>query len=383
MAYEFLGPRKIIAGENSLDLIPNEIKTHKKGNPLIVTDSGIVRAGILDRLISIFEDSKIAYQVFPEVQADPDIAIMENGIKTFQRGDHDMIIALGGGSSIDTAKVISVLATNEGEVRDYGGLGAVFKNDPVPHIAIPTTAGTGSEVTQIAVVTDSENNRKLGVKSPQLLPAGAVLDPTLLRSLPPDVIAHTGVDAFSHALESFLSIRSGLMTQELSLSAARLIYQSLIPFKENPGDMELASKMLCGSCLAGIAFSNGGLGAAHALAHALGSHHHLPHGLTCALFLVPVLRENRDASVEKYEIFYGALGYEKKGLSKEACADRLIEVVDEFMRKVGMPPDLKSMGIAHEVSPEMVQEALQGPTLLANPKKLGENQIRRLLEGVR
>jgi alcohol dehydrogenase class IV len=321
--------------------------------------------------------------VFSEVEADPEIAIMERGEKLFHEEHHDIIIALGGGSSIDTAKVISVLATNEGSVKDYTGVGAVFKNDPIPVIAIPTTAGTGSEVTSIAVVTDKDNKMKLGMKGPQLLPIIAVLDPALLQSLPPKMIVYTGIDAFSHALESFTSIRSNLMTQQLSLAAVKLIYHSVVPFKENPKDIELASKMLYGSCLAGIAFTNGGLGAVHAFAHSVGGRYHLPHGLLCGLFLSRVLRENRDAVLDKYEILYETLGYHKNGLSKEDCADRLIEAVDEFLKKLEIPTHLKSLGIQYKVSPEMVTDVLQNPPLLANPKKFDTDKIKWLLESVR
>jgi alcohol dehydrogenase class IV len=196
------------------------------------------------------------------------------------------------------------------------------------------------------------------------------------------MIAYTGIDAFSHALESFLSIRSNLITQPLSLAAVKLVYHSLIPFKENPEDIELASKMLYGSCLAGIAFTNGGLGAVHALAHTIGSHYHLPHGLACALFLTRVLRENKDAALDKYEILFETLGYSKKGLSKENCADRMIEAFDEFIKKLEMPSHLKSLGIKHEVLPEMVADALKDPPLLSNPKKLDQEKIKWLLESV-
>jgi alcohol dehydrogenase class IV len=383
MPYEFLGPKKIIFGENSIDLIPNEMRSLKKENPLIVTDRGISEAGILDRLLSILDGAKIESKVFSEVEPDPEISIMERGEKIFQEGHHDLIIALGGGSPIDTGKVISILATNKGGVRDFIGIGAVFKNDPIPMIAIPTTAGTGSEVTSVAVVTDGENKAKLGLKGPQLLPVIAVLDPTLLKSLPPKMIAYTGIDAFSHALESFLSIRSNLITQQLSLAAVKLIYHSLIPFKENPRDVENASKMLYGSCLAGMAFTNGGLGAVHALAHTIGSHYHLPHGLACALFLSKVLRENQDVVLDRYGILFETFGYRKNGLSKNDCADRMIEAVDEFIRRLGISTRLEPMGIKYEVLPEMVSDALKDPPLLANPKKFDQDKIKWLLESVR
>jgi len=382
MAYEFLGPRKIVAGENSLASVPNEVRSLGGTRPLIVTDSVIERTGLLNRLTSVLDEAKAQYGVFSDVEPDPGIAIVEKGRDACVEGHYDIIIAFGGGSSIDAAKVISCLARNEGGVKDYVGM-AVFKNDPVPVIAIPTTAGTGSEVTQIAIVTDKDQKLKLPVKSPQLFPKTAILEPTLLTSLPPDLIAYTGMDAFSHAIESFLSVRSNLITQQLSGSAVRLIFPSLIPFKENPKDAELASRMLHGSCLAGIAFTNGGLGAAHALAHPIGSHYHLSHGLTCALFLHQVLEENKDAVLDKYGVLLGTLGISSTGLSAEGCAEKFIEAVDEFMNRLGIPRSLSAMGIKHVVQPMMIEDAMKNPALMANPKKFDRDKIEALLQSVR
>jgi alcohol dehydrogenase class IV len=233
MGYEFLGPRKIVGGENSITSVPNEVRSLKGMKPLIVTDPGIADTGLLKRLTSLLDEEKIPYGIFSEVEPDPGFAIVEKGRRVFMEGQYDILIALGGGSSIDAAKIISGLATNEGTVKDYLGT-VVFKNDPVSVIAIPTTAGTGSEVTQTAMVTDQDQKLKLSIRSPQLFPKTAILDPTLLHSLSPKAIAYTGMDAFTHAVESFLSLRSNLITQQLSLSAVRLIYPSLIPFKENP-----------------------------------------------------------------------------------------------------------------------------------------------------
>jgi len=382
MAYEFLGPRKIIAGENSISSVPNEVKSLKGMKPLIVTDPGIANAGLSRRLASLLDEEKIRYGIFTEVEPDPGIAVVEKGKRVFVEGQYDILIALGGGSSIDTAKAVSFLATNEGTVKDYLGI-VVFKNDPVSIIAIPTTAGTGSEVTHNAIVTDKDRKLKLFIKGPQLIPKAAILDPTLLNSLPPEVIANTGMDAFTHAVESFFSLRSNLMTQQLSLSAVRLIYPSLIPFKENPKDTELASKMLHGSCLAGIAFTNGGLGAVHALSHPIGSHYHLPHGLSCALFLRQVLKENKDAALEKYGVLLETLGISTQGLSPDECAERLIEAVDLFLKRAGIPTRLSEIGIKHEIQPMMMEDATKNPGLLANPQKFDRNKIEELLKSVR
>lgn len=383
MPAEFLVPKKMVMGENAIESVPIEIKGFKKTNPLVVTDAGVAEAGILNRLLSALDAARIRHTVFSGVEPDPEIAIIEKGNKVCREGNHDIIIALGGGSSIDAAKAISVLATNEGGAKDYIGIGAVYKNDPLLVIAIPTTAGTGSEVTSVAVLTDKANQAKLGMKGPQLVPAMAILDPTLLTSLPPRLIAATGLDAFTHALESFMSIRSNAFTQSLSLSAAQMVYHSLIPFKENPKNTDLASKMLYGSCLAGIAFGNGGVGAMHALAHAIGSHYHVAHGLACGLVMAAVLRENMDASLEKYGTFLGSLGYSVTGLSGQECAERLIAVLTEFIKKLELPTSLTSMGIGLEVPPEMVAAILKDPPMMANPKKYDEATVRRLLETIR
>ena len=381
MGYEFFGPRKIVAGENSMTSVPNEVRSLKGAKPLIVTDVGIANTGLLKQLTSVLDEQKIPYGIFSEVESDPVIAIVEKGKKVFLESQCDLLLAFGGGSSIDAAKMISFLATNGGTVRDYLGV-VVFKNDPISIIAIPTTAGTGSEVTHNAIVTDKDQKLKLIIRSLQLIPKTAILDPTLLNSLPPEVIANTGMDAFTHAVESFFSLRSNLMTQQLSLSAVRLIYPSLLPFKKNPKDLELAFKMLHGSCLAGIAFTNGGLGAIHALAHPIGSHYHVPHGLACALFLSQVLRENRDAALEKYGVLLGTLGISTQGLSPEGCAEKLIETVEAFMKSLGIPTHLKAIGIHHEVQPMMIEDAMKSPGLLANPKKLDRNKIVELLTSV-
>jgi alcohol dehydrogenase class IV len=381
MAYEFLGPRKIVAGENAITSVPNEVRSLKRVKPLIVTDSGIVNTGILKRLTSLLDEEKIPYGIFSEVEPDPEIAIVEKGKRAFLESQGDLLIALGGGSSIDAAKVISYLATNEGTVKDYLGI-VVFKNEPISIIAIPTTAGTGSEVTHNAVVTDKDQKVKLLIKGTQLIPKTAILDPTLLNSLPSKMIAYTGMDAFSHAVESFLSLRGHLMTQQLALSAIRLIYPSLIPFKEDSKNTELASKMLHGSCLAGIAFTNSGLTAVHALAHPIGSHYHLPHGLSCALFLRQVLNENKDAALEKYGVLLETLGISSQGLSPERGAEKLIEAVDALIKKLGMPSRLSEMGIKHEIQPMMVEDAMRSPGLIANPKKFDRNKIEELLKSV-
>ena len=382
MTYEFLGPRRIVAGEGSLASIAAEVRNLKGTKPLIVTDSGIAKTDLLKRLLSLLDQERMTYGIFSEVEPDPGIGVVEKGRKVCVEGGHDLLIAFGGGSSIDAAKVIGILARNEGTVKDYMGV-PEFKHEPVPIIAIPTTAGTGSEVTLVAIVTDEAKKLKLIIRSPQILPATVLLDPTLLTSLPPEAIAHTGMDAFSHAVESFLSVRSNPISEPLSLAAVRLIYQSLIPFKKNPRNVELASSMLHASCLAGIAFANSGLGAVHALAHPIGSHYHLSHGLTCALFLRQVLQENKDSAIRKYRVLLDAIGANDPGLSDEGAAEKFIEAVDAFMETLGIPKSLSAMGVKHEVEPMMIEDAVSSRALLSNPKQLERDRIVELLWSIR
>jgi len=382
MTYEFLGPRRIVTGEGSITSVATEVRSLRGTNPLIVTDGGIAKTDLLKRLTSVLDQEKMPYAVFSDVEPDPGIAVVEKGGKVCVQGDHDLLIAFGGGSSIDAAKVISILVRNKGSVKDFVGV-PEFGNDPVPVIAIPTTAGTGSEVTLVAIVTDEAQKLKLVVRSPQILPSTVLLDPTLLTSLPPEMIAYTGMDAFSHAVESFLSVRSNPITEQLALAAVKLIYQSLIPFKENSQDTELASSMLHASCLAGIAFTNSGLGAVHALAHPIGSHYHLSHGLTCALFLHQVLKENKDSALKKYEILLDTIGLSAPGLSAEGSAEKLIEAVGAFMKRLGIPRSLSAMGIKHEVEPLMIEDAMKNRALLSNPKKFDQDKITELLWSIR
>jgi len=173
------------------------------------------------------------------------------------------------------------------------------------------------------------------------------------------------------------------MTRELSLAAARLIFHALIPFRDNPKDTDLGLKMLNGSCLAGIAFGNGGVGAMHALAHTIGSYYHVPHGIACGLFLTRVLRENMDAALDRYGVFLAVLGYDTKGLSQSACAGKLIQVIDEFMYKLEIPATLASMGFKLTILPEMIAAVMKDPPMMANPKKYDEETVRRLLESAR
>lgn len=381
MLYEILKPGRLIAGENSISSITKEVKLLKGNNPLIVTDPGIIKSGILNHLTSLFDAEKMKYSIFSEVEPDPDIAVMEKAKKIASEGKNDLIIALGGGSSIDTAKVVSFLVKNEGAVRDYFGF-VTFKNDPIPIIAVPTTAGTGSEATLVAIVTDKDNKAKLPIRNPQLLPKVVILDPTLLSSLPQEFIIYPGIDAFSHAIESFVSNRSNLFTEHLSLTAIRLIYSTLIPFKENPKDTKLGLKMLYGSYLAGTSFANSSLTAVHALAHPIGSYYHLPHGLTCAFFLTKILKENKEASIDKYAILYETLGFEGKGLSKEDCAEGLIDAVEKFLKNLGIPKSLSSIGIRHKVLPEMIEDAMKSPVMLGNPKKLDKEKVSHLFASI-
>jgi len=276
----FYAPTKIVFGPGSVASIADEVKALGASKLLIATDKGVAGAGVLKRVVQPLEAAGLAVTVYDGVEPNPSVTTVEKCYALFVQNGCELAIGLGGGSSMDTAKATCILATNPGPITLYGGANKV-PNTPAPSIAIPTTAGTGAEVTQTCVVTDSTRNYKVSVRSTLNVCKTAVLDPLLLTSLPSAVVASTGMDALSHAVESYLSSGSSVLTEALSLEATRVIAKRLRAFVANPSDESAAADMLYASMTAGLAFSNGRLTAVHAIAHALGGH--VPRRPRCGL----------------------------------------------------------------------------------------------------
>ncbi len=342
---------------------------------LIVTDPGIIRLGLLDAVLPGFARLGLAVEVYGQVLADPPEAVVEAALERARALDAELVVGFGGGSSMDVAKLVALLAHPQARQ----GLGEVFgvgnaRGPRLPLIQVPTTAGTGSEVTPIAIVTTGETT-KMGVVSPYLLPDLALLDADLTLGLPPAVTAATGIDAMVHAIESYTSrLKKNPLSDLLAREALRLLAANLDRAVRAGGDREARQAMLLGACLAGQAFANAPVAAVHALAYPLGGHFHIPHGLSNALVLPEVIRFNAPAASELYaELAPLLLGERLRPGDRDALTAQLIDELARLGPRSGLPSRLRDAGVEEAALPRLAADAmLQQRLLVNNPREVGE-----------
>lgn len=368
-------PGKLIFGPRSLGELEKEIAADQV--PLIVTDRGVASAGILGEVLRVLEQAGVRCQVFDKIVSDPPIEVIEDAAGVYREHGCTMLIGVGGGSSMDAAKAVAIRVTQKGSLREYAQ-GRPLDSEVAQVCAIPTTAGTGSEVTGTAVITDRENMVKMAIKGYQIVPKTVVLDPTLLRSIPPRVAAETGIDALTHAIEAYVSLNVNPVAATLAISAIRLIGANLRRMVANPSNTDVAANMLLGSCMAGLAFSNAGLGLVHSLAHPAGAHYHTSHGLSCALYLPVVMRYNMPACEGEFAAIADALGEDVRGLSLRAAAQRAVASVEELIADLGIPRTFSEAGITFELRAKMVDDAFAAAPTKSNPRIADKEQIARL-----
>jgi len=376
--YQHWNPGKLIFGPNSLNELTKEISS--KEVPLIVTDKGVINAGIFKKVKEVLDGAGIRYHYFDGIEPDPPFEIIEKAAAAYQDNGCTLVIGLGGGSSIDGAKAVSLRVSQKGNLREYG-MGKPIEGVLAPIYAIPTAAGTGSEVTGVAVITDRENKIKMVMRGTQLIPRSVILDPELLASIPPKVAAETGVDALSHAVESYVSLNSNVITEAFALSAIKLIARYLRRMVANPGDIETSGQMLLASCLAGLSFSNAGLGLVHSLAHPVGAYFHLSHGLSCALYLPIVMDFNLPTCPEKFASIADAMGEDVRQFSLHHAAKQAVYNVRELLTDIGIPRTFSELGISFELHPKMVDDALAAVPTKINPRRADKDQISKLFKG--
>ncbi|MED0715226.1 iron-containing alcohol dehydrogenase, partial [Aeribacillus composti] len=299
---------KLITGTDSLNQLPEEVKRLGIKNPLIVTDKILIQAGVVKQVQNLLP---MEPGVFSDVNPEPEIEIVEQCLQAIKVGNHDGVIAVGGGSAIDIAKAASVMATNKGKIKEYFGINLV-ESPGLPLIAIPTTAGTGSEVTNISILSDTKEQVKKGIVSPFLLPDVAIVSPIMTITCPPSVTAASGVDALVHAVEAYISKFASPITDALAIGAMKLISTHLPKAYSNPENIESREAMITASLMAGLAFGNAGVGAVHALAYPLGGRFHIAHGVSNSLLLPYVMKWNKIACLERFRDIAEALG-EKVG----------------------------------------------------------------------
>ncbi len=378
--YQIMLPRKIRFGVGSLDTIGDEANKLAVKHALIVTDPGVYKAGLVDPVKEQLSRAKLAVDVFSEAEPEPTYPRLNAAAKELGKESYDLLVGIGGGSSMDTAKGLSVLLTYGGDGQDYAGIDKV-PGPGIPIFTLPTTAGTGSEVTNIAIFGDPEKGRKIAIVSPYLLAQLALVDPTLTYRCPPKVTAASGIDALVHAIECYTGTVANNFTDALALEAMRLIVGNLRTAVKNGSDKGARNHMSEGALLAGIAFVNSGVAAVHALAYPLGSRFHVPHGVANGLLLPYVTECNLPANLPKYAIVAQMLGVETQGLSLQEAAEQGVEATKALIADIGIPCHLRDLGVPKEALEGMAVATMDITRLLArNPKKLTLDDVRRIWE---
>jgi len=366
---------KLITGTDSLNQLPEEVKRLGIKNPLIVTDKILIQAGVVKQVQNLLP---MEPGVFSDVNPEPEIEIVEQCLQAIKVGNHDGVIAVGGGSAIDIAKAASVMATNKGKIKEYFGINLV-ESPGLPLIAIPTTAGTGSEVTNISILSDTKEQVKKGIVSPYLLPDVAIVSPIMTITCPPSVTAASGVDALVHAVEAYISKFASPITDALAIGAMKLISTHLPKAYSNPENIESREAMITASLMAGLAFGNAGVGAVHALAYPLGGRFHIAHGVSNSLLLPYVMKWNKIACLERFRDIAEALGEKVDHLNDDQAADAAIEAMIRICRYVEIPQSLREFNIPESAISEMAEEALKQTRLLRNnPRKLSKKDIEQI-----
>lgn len=373
---------KIIAGWGSLSQLAAEVEALGARSVLVVCDAVIEKIGLVERVREQLAPLGVKLGIFSEVEPEPRLAVVERCLQAIKEGGCDLLVAIGGGSSIDVAKAASILVTNPGTIKDYLGVNLVARPG-IPVAAVPTTAGTGSEVTPIAILSDEEDQLKKGVVSPYLLPRVAIVDPELTVTMPPHITAATGMDALTHAVEAYISINANAspVTDALALEAIRIISRSLRTAVANGRHREARESMAMASLMAGIAFANAGVGAVHALAYPLGAQFHLPHGVANAVLLPYVMEWNMLGALSRFKDMALAMGERVEGLSERAAAERFVEAVKQLSADIRIPSRLRDLGVTAEAIPGMAEGASKVTRLLANnPRQLSVDDIREIYE---
>jgi alcohol dehydrogenase len=378
--FMFQLPRKIIFGNGTIHQIGGEIKALNVRKPIIVTDPGVVQAGLLTDAISSLNKEGIPFEIFDHVEPDPPLRIVEECTRKVKKEHFDGVIGIGGGSTIDAAKAISFMATHEGDIRQYLGTNKV-QNPGITKIFVPTTAGTGSEISNTFVLTDEQSKAKIASYSPFTFADVSLVDPVLTLSLPPKITAESGIDALSHALESYVTVKANPFSEMLSLKGIKYIGRYLRPAYTKGSKLLEARYFMClGVCMGTMAIRSSGLGAIHALCYPPALKHHLSHGMAIGLMMLHVMEYNLISNLEKYAHIAEALGMKIEGLSTYEAALKSLEAVRTLLRDLGFPPRLREVGISEE---DFDQYAENVPKFYAhhlanNPRDLSVADIKQI-----
>jgi len=376
--HTFAVTTRVHSGAGAVAEIGPTLAAQDHKSVLVVTDQGIVRAGLLTPVTDSLREAGVSAAVFDEVMPDPEERIVAAVVAAYQAAECDGLLAVGGGSSLDVAKAAGVVITNGGAVADYEGFDA-FEKDLPPLYAVPTTVGTGSEVTFAAVITLPSQQFKMSILSTRLAPRAAFLDPAMLTTLPPHVVAHSGMDALTHAVEGMTSPLSTPFTNAFNLHAIRLINENLRAAVANSGAMEAIGNMQYAACIAGVGFAHSRLGIVHAMAHPVGAYHHLPHGLSNALLLPHCLDFNRIGCEPQLSIVAREFDATFPGQSEREAALAAIGAIRDLEADIGIPASMGDAGVTDEHFDAIVKDTFRSRNVGINPRRVTEDDIRQIL----
>ena len=377
---QFSFPNTIYFGAGAIDNLPEYIQNTGIKKPLLVTDPGMLDTAVFPKVEGILKAAGIEYAVFSKVNPNPLDSDIEKAVAVFKAQCCDGLIGLGGGSALDAAKVVQVIAAHGGRVNDYDisfDGNQNIKGPLSPMIAIPTTAGTGSEVGSCSVITSVEQVRKFLVCSPLLRPAIALLDPELTVSLPASLTAGTGMDAFTHCVEALVVKDFHPMCDAIALKGIEYVAQYLEIAVKEPGNIDARGYMQMAAMMGAVAFQKD-LGAAHSLSHSLSAVSHVPHGLANAICIVPVMKFNKKECLKEYARVAACFGINTFGMSDEKAADKAIEAVADLNERIGIPKKLSQVGVKEEDLEELADKAFLDGCHQTNPRKCTREDLMNL-----
>ena len=372
--FRYVMNTEIIFGVGSSRKLASVIAEQGGSKVFIVSDRGVAASGVLDATKADLTAVGVSFGLFDDVEQSSSVQSVDKGSDIIRKEGYDIIVAIGGGSVLDSGKAMGLVAGNGGRCRDYAGAGKA-KKPAVPVIALPTTAGTSAEVTDVAVIADREINARLGLRSNYIVPRVAVVDPLLTLTVPPAVTAATGMDALSHAIESYTNTVSDIPTDLASLEAIRLIGRNLPAAVANGKNIKARENMCMACVLVGLAYRNTRLGILHAITGPFCGHYEVAHGVANAILLPHVMRYNALGNYEKFAAVAKALGVSGKGLTEREMALKAADAVADLLKDVELPADFKAMNLDANKLPAITKEAVRSANLAVNPRVAGEKDL--------
>jgi alcohol dehydrogenase len=367
MATEFFMPSVNVMGVGCVAEVPKQVRAVKGAKVLIVTDQALVATGVVAKVTALLDTESIPFAMFDTVQPNPTTQNVADGLAMYETEGCDVLMAVGGGSPIDCAKGIGLVAGNGGSITDYEGLDVSAEPMP-PLITVNTTAGTASEMTRFTIITDTERKVKMAIVDRHVTPTVSVNDPELMASMPPSLTAATGMDALTHAIEALVSTGATPLTDSVALTAIELIGQHLPAAVKDGSDMAAREQMAYAQFMAGMAFNNASLGYVHAMAHQLGGFYDLPHGV-CNAILLPVVSEfNAPAAADKLAQAAAALG-------AKADAAECIKAIRKLSKAVGIPSGLAELGVKEDDFATLANNAMKDACMLTNPREAAKDDV--------